>query len=80
MASNGKTFQLAIFYPDSKRRFILGRNEGQYKRIESTEELLKELEPWYEERNERGIGVNWRFTTANARIKLRRLYPAVQNS
>jgi hypothetical protein len=50
------------------------------RRIESTEELLKELEPWYEERNDRGIGVNWRFTTANARIKLRRLYPAIQNS
>lgn len=50
------------------------------RRIESTEELWKELEPWYEERNDRAIGVNWRFTTANARIKLRRLYPAVQNS
>jgi len=49
------------------------------RRIESTEELLKELEPWSEERNDRGIGVNWRFTTADARIKLRRLYPAVQN-
>jgi hypothetical protein len=49
------------------------------RRIESIEEL-KELEPWYEERNDRGVGVNWRFTTANARIKLRRLYPAVQNS
>lgn len=49
------------------------------RRIESAEELWKELEPWYEERNDRGIGVNWRFTTANARIKLRRLYPAVQN-
>jgi hypothetical protein len=50
------------------------------RRIGSTEELLRELEPWSEERNDRGIGVNWRFTTANARIKLRRLYPAVQNS
>ena len=49
------------------------------RRIESTEELLKELEPWSEERNDRGIGVDWRFTTADARIKLRRLYPAVQN-
>jgi hypothetical protein len=49
------------------------------RRIESTEELLKELEPWSEGRNDRGVGVNWRFTTADARIKLRRLYPAVQN-
>ena len=50
------------------------------RRIESIEELWKELEPWYEGRNDRGIGVNWRFTTDEARIKLRRLYPAVQNS
>jgi hypothetical protein len=49
------------------------------RRIESTEELLKELEPWSEGRNDRGVGVNWRFTTADARIKLKRLYPAIQN-
>jgi hypothetical protein len=49
------------------------------RRIESTEELLKELEPWSGGRNDRGIGVNWRFTTADARIKLNRLYPAIQN-
>ncbi len=50
------------------------------RRIESTEELLRELEPWTGERNDRGVGVDWRFTTADARIKLRRLYPAVRNS
>jgi hypothetical protein len=50
------------------------------RRIESQNELLKELEPWEVERNDRAVGGNWRFTTANARIKLRRLYPAVQNS
>jgi hypothetical protein len=50
------------------------------RRIESTDELLKELEPWSEKRNDRAVGVNWRFTTADARIKLKRLYPTVQNS
>jgi DDE superfamily endonuclease len=49
------------------------------RRIESIEELLDELEPWSEGRNDRAVGVNWRFTTADARIKLRRLYPTVQN-
>ncbi len=49
------------------------------RRIESMAELRTELVPWVEERNDRGIGVNWRFTTANARIKLRRLYPTTQN-
>jgi len=50
------------------------------RRIESIEELLTQLEPWEMERNDRAVGVNWRFTTADARIKLHRLYPAVQNS
>ena len=49
------------------------------RRIESTDELWKELEAWEVERNDRQVGVNWRFTTADARIKLKRLYPAVQN-
>jgi hypothetical protein len=37
------------------------------------------LEPWEVERNHRAVGANWRFTTADARIKLKRLYPAVQD-
>ena len=41
------------------------------RRIESTDELWKELEAWEVERNDRQVGVNWRFTTADARIKLR---------
>jgi hypothetical protein len=49
------------------------------RRIESVEALLRQLEPWEAERNDRQIGVNWRFTTADARIKLKRLYPAIQD-
>ena len=49
------------------------------RRIESVDELRKELEPWEGERNDRAVGVDWRFTTADARIKLKRLYPAVQD-
>lgn len=48
------------------------------RRIESVEALLDQLEPWEAERNDRAVGVNWRFTTADARIKLRRLYPAIE--
>jgi hypothetical protein len=32
------------------------------------------------ERNRVGAGVNWRFTTADARIKLKRLYPTIEVS
>jgi hypothetical protein len=48
------------------------------RRIESQDELLKQLEPWEVERNDRAVGVNWRFTTADARIRLRRLYPTTE--
>jgi hypothetical protein len=48
------------------------------RRIGGAEELRREVEAWEEERNERGVGVQWRFTTADARIKLRRLYPVLQ--
>ncbi|HEV2293892.1 MAG TPA: IS630 family transposase, partial [Tepidisphaeraceae bacterium] len=30
------------------------------------------------ERNRSGSGVNWRFTTVDARIKLKRLYPTIE--
>ncbi len=37
--------------------------------------LTREVAAWEERRNALGGTVNWRFTTADARIKLRRLYP-----
>jgi DDE superfamily endonuclease len=47
------------------------------RRIETKQELEGEVAAWEEERNERGIEIRWRFTTADARIKLRRLYPTL---
>lgn len=47
------------------------------RRIESAERLAREAAAWEYERNERQVGVNWQFTTAKARVKLRRLYPTV---
>ncbi len=50
------------------------------RRIGSIARLRQVVEAWEEERNERQVGVDWRFTTAKARIKLKRLYPATQTS
>jgi hypothetical protein len=47
------------------------------RRIDSREELERVVAAWEEERNERGVAIPWRFTTADARIKLRKLYPAL---
>jgi len=46
-------------------------------RIPSIAKLNSELFSWHTERNALQKGVNWQFTTINARIKLRHLYPDV---
>jgi DDE superfamily endonuclease len=48
------------------------------RRIDNAEELQREVAAWEGERNERGVDVKWRFTTADARIKLHRLYPSLE--
>jgi len=48
------------------------------RRIETAEELSREVTAWEEPRNDRAQEVQWRFTTADARIKLRHLYPTLQ--
>ena len=49
------------------------------RRIPDIETLSCEAEAWCEERNRLGTSVNWRFTTADARIKLRKLYPSIED-
>lgn len=39
--------------------------------------LVKEVAAWQQRRNGHRAGVSWRFTTADARIKLKRLYPSI---
>jgi hypothetical protein len=36
------------------------------------------VDRWQKDRNTSRATINWRFTTDDARIKLRRLYPTVQ--
>jgi hypothetical protein len=39
----------------------------------------QEVAAWQAARNAYGRGVNWRFTTEDARIKLKHLYPPIQS-
>lgn len=41
--------------------------------------IISFIRVWEEDRNERCLGVDWQFTTADARIKFRHLYPATQS-
>lgn len=45
------------------------------RRIPDIEMVRTEVSAWQKHRNNRESKVNWQFTTGNARIKLRRLYP-----
>jgi transposase len=43
--------------------------------FESREQLANAIAKWQRERNENKSGIDWRFTTSDARIKLKSLYP-----
>lgn len=45
------------------------------RRIADQELLKREVAAWQEKRNQAQVKVDWQFTTADARIKLKRLYP-----
>ena len=44
-------------------------------RIPTKEDLEREVQAWQDDRNQTTKGVDWQFTTKDARIKLRRRYP-----
>lgn len=46
------------------------------RRIAEKEFLISEVAAWQDQRNQTASTVDWRFTTADARIKLRKLYPS----
>ena len=48
------------------------------RRIPSRGILEQETGAWENQRNRQGFRVDWRFTTADARIKLKSLYPSIQ--
>ncbi len=48
------------------------------RRIPSQGILDQETSAWQEKRNREAIRVDWRFTTEDARIKLKSLYPSIQ--
>lgn len=48
------------------------------RRIPDPETLKLEIAAWEAQRNQQAARVDWRFTTADARLKLKRLYPSIQ--
>jgi hypothetical protein len=48
------------------------------RRIPSYSKLTKDVAAWERDRNKMKCQIDWHFTTADARIKLKRLYPIIQ--
>jgi len=49
------------------------------RRIPDLETLAKQVQAWLDNRNSKFVKVDWRFSTADARIKLKRLYPKIHD-
>jgi hypothetical protein len=47
------------------------------RRIPNQQVLIEEVTAWEADRNKNHAKADWQFTTADARIKLKRLYPAI---
>ena len=48
------------------------------RRLPDLETVSREITMWCCERNARQKGIDWQFKTADARIKLKRLYPVIK--
>jgi len=48
------------------------------RRIPDAPTLAREVQSWEQARNAAAVKVDWQFTIADARIKLRKLYPTIQ--
>ena len=47
--------------------------------IATIEEIKQEIDAWQEHRNGKNCKINWQFSTADARVKLKRLYPSFES-
>jgi len=47
------------------------------RRIDNIFTVIKEVNAWCRNRNNANAKINWQFTTDNARVKLKRLYPSL---
>ncbi|MDO8997319.1 MAG: IS630 family transposase [Sediminibacterium sp.] len=47
--------------------------------ISSIEEIAAQVSAWQNQRNNKICKINWQFTNKEARVKLKRLYPSIEN-
>ena len=66
---NGSWLNMAEMELSVLTRQCIGR------RFDTAEQMDQEIDAWETERNQLRCSAQWRFKTADARIKLRTLYP-----
>lgn len=71
---HGSWLNMAEIELSALKKQCLGRLIGDL------ETLKQETKTWEVRRNDKQKGVDWRFTTKDARIKLKRLYPLIEMS
>ena len=69
---HGSWLDIAEIELSALARQCIGAN-----RIPDLDTLRNLLKPWHVDRNRKQRGVNWQFTTVDARVKLKRLYPII---
>ena len=47
--------------------------------MSTIDEIIEEVEAWQNHRNNKESKINWQFTTKESRIKLKRLYPSIDD-
>ena len=70
---HGSWLNIAECEPSALGRQCSGRRIGDRTTLE------RETDAWQADRNAASVTVDWRFTTDDARIKLKRLYPKYQS-
>jgi len=63
-------------FPPAETELAVLQRQPLDRRLGDREALAREGPAWVRGRNDAARTVDWRFTTADARITLRRLYPA----
>ena len=57
---------------------VLRSRQCLQQRVPDFETLEAEAAAWQQRRDAVGVKIEWRFSTGDARIKLKRLYPSLQ--
>lgn len=69
---HGSWLDIAEIELSALARQCIGRN-----RVPDLKALKDLIQPWCIDQNKKQTGVNWQFTTDDARVKLKRLYPII---